>query len=150
MRGSIYRGYAKNLLQEMALGKLLYEGRGQQGALRILDANGSVEASGSDTGQFKDADLNCVDYWTVKVKLEFDGTDIGEGNGLMFVQDGEIVFYTTSFTGRTTSSGRSVRGSVNFQTGSTGTLSSLDDKVGVIELEFEPDNSYSFKIWEWN
>ena len=73
------------------------------------------------------------------------------GNLLMFVEDGEIVFYTTSFTGRrTTSGGRSVRGSVNFQTGSTGTLSSLDDKVGVIELEFEPDSSYSFKIWEWN
>lgn len=61
---------------------------------RVLDANGSVEASGNDTGKFKDAGLNCTDFWTVRVKLEFDGSDIG--NGLMFVEDGEIVVYTTS------------------------------------------------------
>jgi hypothetical protein len=135
----------------MVLGRLLYEGTGKQVTLRVLDANGSVEASGNDTGKFKDAGLNCTDFWTVRVKLEFDGTDIGEGNGMMFVEDGEIVFWTTSFTGRTTTSGgRSVRGSVNFQTGSTGTLSSLDDKVGVIELEFDANFNYSFKIWEWN
>jgi hypothetical protein len=135
----------------MALGKLLYEGTGKQAAVRVLDANGSVEASGNDTGKFKDANLNCTDYWTVKAKLEFDGTDIGEGNGLMFVEDGEIVFYTTSFTGRTNKKGgRSVRGSVNFQTGPTGTLSSLDDKVGVIELQFDANFNYTFKIWEWN
>jgi len=48
---------------------------------------------------------------------------------MMLVEDGEIVFYITSFTGSPNNSGRSIRGSVNFQVGSTGTL---DDNVGVI------------------
>jgi hypothetical protein len=68
----------------------------------------------------------------------------------MLAEDGEILFYTASFTGRPNNSGRSIRGSVNFQTGSTGTLSSLDDKVGVIEAEFDVNFNYSLKIWEWN
>lgn len=90
--------------------------------------------------------------WTVKAVLEFDGTEIGKGNGMMLILDGEVIFYTTSFTGRPNNSGRSIRGSVNFQTGSTstGTLSSLDDKVGAVELEFDAYLNYSLKIWEWN
>jgi hypothetical protein len=135
---------------KMALGKLLYEGKGKQTALRILDANGSIEASGNDSGKFEESDLKCTNYWTAKTVIEFDGTEIGGGNGLMLVEDGEIVFYTTSFTGSPNNSGRTIRGSVNFQTGSTGTLSSLDDKVGVVELEFDANLNYSLKIWEWN
>ena len=134
----------------MALGKLLYKGDGKQTGVRILNAKGSIEASGNDNGKFEGSDLKSTNFWTVKTVLEFDGTEIGEGNGLMLVEDGEIVFYTTSFTGSPNNSGRSIRGSVNFQTGSTGTLSSLDDKVGVVELEFDANLNYSLKIWEWN
>lgn len=39
----------------MALGRLLYEGKGKQTALRILDANGSIEASGNDSGKFEES-----------------------------------------------------------------------------------------------
>ena len=37
----------------MSLGKLLYEANGKQTALRILDANGSLESSGNDNGKFR-------------------------------------------------------------------------------------------------
>jgi hypothetical protein len=135
---------------KLSLGKLLYKGDGKQTAVRILDAKGSIEASGNDSGKFEGSNLKSTNFWTVKTVLEFDGTEIGEGNGLMLAEDREIVFYTTSFTGRPNNSGRSIRGSVNFQAGSTGTLSSLDDKVGVVELEFDANLNYSLKIWEWN
>jgi hypothetical protein len=134
----------------MSLGKLLYEANGKQTALRILDANGSLESSGNDNGKFKDPDLKCTNYWTVKTVIEFDGTEVGKGNGLMFVDDGEIVFYVASFTGSPSHSGRSIRGSIDFQTGTKGKLSSLDDKVGVFELDFDVNQNYSLKIWEWN
>jgi hypothetical protein len=52
----------------MSLGKLLYEANGKQTALRILDANGSLESSGNDNGKFKDPDLKCINYWTVNTR----------------------------------------------------------------------------------
>jgi hypothetical protein len=63
---------------------------------------------------------------------------------------GEIVFYAASFTGSPSHSGRSIRGSINFQTGTKGKFSSVDDKVGVFELDFDVNQNYSLKIWEWN
>lgn len=133
----------------MALGKLLYEAKGKQTQLRILNANGGAEGSGNDHGKFKDLDLDSTNFWTVSTVFESDGTEIGQGNGMMFAKDGQIVNYTTSFTGKPKNSGRSIRGSLNFQTGSQGTLSSLDDTVAVLEFDSDADLNYSLKLWEW-
>jgi hypothetical protein len=67
----------------------------------------------------------------------------------MFAQDGQIVNYTSSFTGKPKNSGRSIRGSLSFQTDSQGTLSSLDGTVAVLEFDSDADQDYSIKLPEW-
>jgi hypothetical protein len=133
----------------MSLEKLLYEGKGKQTQLRILNANGAAKASGNDNGKFKDLDLDSTNFWTVSTVFESDGTEIGQGNGIMLAQDGQIVNYTTSFTGKPKNSGRSIRGSLSFQTDSQGTVSSLDDMVAVLEFDSDAAQNYSLKLWEW-
>jgi hypothetical protein len=61
----------------MSLGKLLYEGKGKQTQLRILNAKGAAEASGNDHGKFKDLDLDSTNFLTVSTVFESDGTEIG-------------------------------------------------------------------------
>jgi hypothetical protein len=68
---------------------------------------------------------------------------------MVFAQDGQIVNYTASFTGKPKKSGRSIRGSLSFQTDSQGILSSLDDAVAVLEFDSDADQNYSLKLWEW-
>ena len=131
----------------MSLGKLLYEGKGKQTQLRILNANGAAEALGNDHGKFKELDLESTNFWTVSTVFESDGTEIGQGNGMVFAQDGQIVNYTASFTGKPKNSGRSIRGSLSFQTDSQGILSSLDDAVAVLEFDSDADQNYSLKLW---
>lgn len=65
----------------------------------------------------------------------------------MFVDDGEIVFCAASFSGSPSHSGRSICGSIDFQIGTKGKLSSLYDKVGVSELDFDVNQNYSKKSW---
>ena len=130
------------------LGELLFETTGKRIVRRLLSTTPlEVEVSFEDSGKMLGGDCTGLGTYTSAVKP--DGTIYGEGRGAVFSQDGELVTWQGTGTGKFKERGAvSYRGSIHYSTASQ-KLARLNGAVGVFEFETDPDGKTFSKIWEW-
>jgi hypothetical protein len=74
----------------------------------------------------------------------------GIGRGMTMAAGSDIATFTGEGVGRFGSSGSiSWRGSIFYNTSSTGSLSFLNNLVEVFEAEIDAAGNFSHKAWEW-
>jgi hypothetical protein len=146
----------------MAIGELLYEEKGKQTGIRVLESVMSVpvaEISGLGSLKFEGIGINTV--WTMRVRLADDGISFVKGHGIMYGENSEVASYVIEgITKPNNSGGSSSRGSFKMTTtiealinGTSKTndkkLVLLTNKILVYELEQDEGGDYSLKTWEW-
>ena len=101
-----------------------------------------------------DVVINATERGNFTVNILPNGLSMNQGHGLITTEGdgGQEETATTTFAslGRTDAEGTtgSVTGVIFFSTNSTGQLASLDNMVGIAQLEFTPEES-TIKVWEW-
>jgi hypothetical protein len=132
------------------LGEQIGELKGRITGQRILDVEGptaetSVSASGSLKGVQIRETLTFIGRPTTA-----NGVIHGKGIGVIIAGESELATYTGEGIGRTASSGKiSWRGSVFYRTSSAGKLASLNNLIGVFEVDIDAEGNFSEKLWEW-
>jgi hypothetical protein len=138
------------ILLDHMLGEQIAELKGKVTNQRVLDVEGhSIETSVSVSGSLKGAQ--------VKETLTFIGRPTntsgiihGKGIGVIMAGESELATYTGEGIGRIDPSGSiNWRGSVFFNTSSTGKLVSLNNLIGVFEVVIDTEGNFSEKTWEW-
>ena len=130
------------------LGELLGENTGKRIVRRVLATNPpKVEVSFEDSGKMLGVATNGFGTYTSVVRP--DGSILGEGQGVMFTADGELISWTGSGQGKFGPGGSiSYRGILYFQTASQ-KLARLNSAPGAFEYETDPDGKTRNKVWEW-
>jgi hypothetical protein len=130
------------------LGELLGENTGKRIVRRVLATNPpKVEVSFEDSGKMLGVATNGFGTYTSVVRP--DGSILGEGQGVMFTADGELISWTGSGQGKFGPGGSiSYRGILYFQTASQ-KLARLNSAPGVFEYETDPEGKTRNKVWEW-
>jgi hypothetical protein len=106
-----------------------------------------METSVSANGRIKGTQANVnITYIARPVSA---GVLHGEGKGVIMAGESEMATETGAGTGVFTSSGVKWRGTIFYRTSSTGRLASLNNVVGVFEIEVDTEGNFSEKTWEW-
>ena len=130
------------------LGELLGETTGKRIVRRVLSsdpprAEVSFEESGKMLG------IGVTGFGTYSSVVRSDGTMLGEGEGIMITQDGEMISWKGSGLGRFKERGAvSYRGILYFRTTSQ-KLVRLNTVPGIFEYEVDPEGKTQTKVWEW-
>jgi hypothetical protein len=132
------------------LGDLLYEETGQITGTRVLPTDtgtprveNSFHAAGTIEG------VHHVDDATYVVESRPDGTLLGQGQGLLVTENGDIATWTGQGAGRMLAGGGvSFRGAVYLHTTASG-LARLNGACGVFEYDVDGGGKTEGKIWEW-
>jgi len=131
------------------LGELIAEERGKVTGRRVLDSQaGKIEHSFNASAKVKGVegmDMGTYVSWTLP-----DGSMEGKGEGVFMSNDGQMVSWTGTGIGQFKGPGKiRYRGSLHFKTMSKGSLSSMNNIVGVFEHEGDLEGNVSTKTWEW-
>ena len=136
----------------MALGELVFEGKGKVTSQRVLDivkGGAKVEASFIRTGKLKGTDVtNTGTFWSIPVEGD---AFYGEAKGIFTTTDGEIITYTAQGMGRMTGDGKlRFTGSDFLYAPSEGKFGHLNNTVGVFEVEVDNQTGdITGKTFEW-
>jgi hypothetical protein len=140
----------------MVLGELIEDESGKITGQRVLDVEGpKIESSFTMTGKYKEIEATDIGtYWSVmRQGAEAGSIMYAEAQGVITAKDGQgMATYTAQGIGRFTSLGKArFHGSVFYRTTPTGggTLSFLNNVVGVFEYEGDEQGNCSVKVWEW-
>ncbi|HEV2387367.1 MAG TPA: hypothetical protein VGS20_08940 [Candidatus Acidoferrales bacterium] len=88
-------------------------------------------------------------FGTYASVLRPDRSALGEGEGMLFTQDGEVVSWKGSGLGKLKEDGSvSYRGILYFRTASE-KMARLNSVAGVFEYEVDRAGKTRTKIWEW-
>jgi hypothetical protein len=138
------------------LGEQIGEERGRVTSQKIVDLEDIVGGPKVETTFFSDAKfngiktINTVTYWTV---LRPNGKLYSEAKGVAIANNDnkEIVTYTSYGFGKITNSfGTNLRGSISYSAKSpAGTLSFLNNLVGIYEHESDQHGNMRSSIWKW-
>jgi hypothetical protein len=130
------------------LGDLVYEGKGRNICLRMLDDKGTKEITSQEEGSV--LGIPCILMVTFVCTHRPDGTEYSEGKGVIYTKDGDSASVNVCCIlipkGMPPSS--SIRGATFFSTQSP-KLERLNKMATVFEAEMSEDMSYTVKDWEW-
>lgn len=130
----------------MALGKLIYEAKGQQTGLRVLP-DGKVESSERLQGKFLGHEG--MEVSTVVNEMRPDGSLFGNVTGMFVTKDGHGMSFKGQGIGWWKPDGSlTFRGAVYFWSPSP-KLAEANGVAGVYEVEADPSGSVQIKTWEW-
>jgi hypothetical protein len=131
------------------LGELITEERGKVTGRRILDSQaGKMETSFTAMGKAKG--VEGMDMGTYVSWMLPDASMEGKGEGVVLTNDGQMISWTGTGLGQMKSPGKiRYKGSLHFKTMSKGSLSSMNNVVGVFEHEGDMEGNVSTKTWEW-
>ncbi len=130
------------------LGKMIGELKGKITGNRVLSVEccPKIESSFQETGKILEVEVTSMGtFWAI---LKEDGGLYGEGQGVLFTNDGEIVTWTGQGVGKMKGKGTEWRASVFFNTSSK-KLAHLNSIIGVVEYEIDQEKNTQEKIWEW-
>jgi hypothetical protein len=130
------------------LGKMIGELKGKVTGNRVLsvECGPKIESSFSDTGKILDVDITDMGtFWCI---FKENGGLYGEGQGVFFTNDGEIVTWTGQGVGKMKGKGTEWRVSVFFNTSSK-KLERLNNIMGIAEYEIDDEGNTQEKLWEW-
>jgi len=140
----------------MVLGELIEDESGKITGHRILDVEGpKIERSFTMAGEYKGIQATDIGtFWTVmRQGAEAEPIMYADAQGVITAKDGQgMATYTAQGIGRFTSLGKArFHGSTFYRTTPTsgGTLSFLNNVVGVFEYEGDEQGNCSVKVWEW-
>ena len=130
------------------LGSLIGETKGKRIVRRVLGTNPpKAEVSFEDSGTM--LGVATTGFGTYASVVRADGSIIGEGEGLITTQDGDLVAWQGSGQGKFGPGGSvSYRGILYFQTSSQ-KLAQLNSTPGVFEYDVDPAGNTHSKIWAW-
>ena len=130
------------------LGQQIGELTGKRIVRRVLSTEPpKAEVSFEDGGTYLGVAVTGFGTYTAVVRP--DGTALGEGEGVMFTQDGDLVTWKGNAMGHFKERGAiSYRGILYYRTASQ-KLAQLNKVAGVFEYEIDPEGKTTAKIWEW-
>jgi len=130
------------------LGEIIGELRGKITGNRVLSVEccPKIESSFQDIGKILDIEVTDIGtFWTI---FKEDGGLYGEGQGILFASDGEIITWTAQGVGKMKGRRAEWRGSAFFNTSSE-KLARINNTVGVFEYAIDEEGNTQEKIWEW-
>jgi homospermidine synthase len=132
------------------LGEKIGEISGKITAQRVvpnLDGDPKLETSFQAKGSLQGTKVSDTGtYWTV---IRPDGTQYGEGQGMMVTNDGETATWTGHGVGvRNKDGSASYRGAIYFQT-MPAQLSRLNKVAVLFEYEVDAEGNTHSEYWEW-
>ncbi len=135
----------------MVLGELIEDESGKITGQRVLDVEGpKMESSFTMAGLYKEIEATDIGTYCSVMREEVMYADV---QGVITAKDRQgMATYTAQAIGRFTSPGKvRFHGSVFYRTTPTsgGTLSFLNNVVGVCEYEGDEQGNCSVKVWEW-
>jgi hypothetical protein len=134
----------------ITIGNQFYQERGMVTTQRVLDLNGPVfENTYVANGMLRGTTIPVINIGTIHVTFRPGGTVFGEGKGVITNSNGEMVTWTSHGLGHVSQGKTTVIGSVILNTSSTGSLSFLNNMVGVFRQVIDPStNNVVSKVWE--
>jgi hypothetical protein len=135
----------------VVLGELIEDESGKITGQRVLDVEGpKMESSFTMAGLYKEIEATDIGTYCSVMREEVMYADV---QGVITAKDRQgMATYTAQAIGRFTSPGKvRFHGSVFYRTTSKGggTLSFLNNVVGVCEYEGDEQGNCSVKVWEW-
>jgi hypothetical protein len=135
----------------VVLGELIEDESGKITGQRVLDVEGpKMESSFTMAGLYKEIEATDIGTYCSVMREEVMYADV---QGVITAKDRQgMATYTAQAIGRFTSPGKvRFHGSVFYRTTPTsgGTLSFLNNVVGVCEYEGDEQGNCSVKVWEW-
>ena len=107
-----------------------------------------IERTVSLTGTIKDVEV--TEIATIVIKPVSAGVFWAEEKGVVMNKDSDMATFRGYLIGRINSNGTmSIRGSKFCSTKSVGSLSFLDNLIGLLEIEVDSDGKFSEKLWQW-
>jgi hypothetical protein len=129
------------------LGEQIEELKGKITGQRMVNVD-KMETTVSSSGNVRGTQVTQVLTFIGRPPLE--GVLHGIGMGMTMAAGSDIATFTGEAVGRFGSSGSiSWRGSIFYNTSSTGNLSFLNNLVEVFEAEIDAAGNFSHKAWEW-
>jgi hypothetical protein len=131
------------------IGNQFYQERGIVTTQRVLDLNGPVFENTYVAKGMLRGTIPVTNIGTIHVTFRAGGTVFGEGKGVITDSNGEMVTWTSHGLGHLSQGRTSVIGSVILNASSTGSLSFLNNMVGVFRQVIDPaTNNVASKVWE--
>jgi hypothetical protein len=132
------------------LGEKIGEMSGKASSQRVLSvADGGLKMETSMQGNGTLLGVNVKETGTYVTVARPDGTQYGEGRGVMITAAGEIATWTGHGVGKANKDGTaSYRGSLIFQT-MPAQLSRLNNIAVVFEYTVDADGNTHSDYWEW-
>jgi hypothetical protein len=134
----------------VVLGELIEDESGKITGQRVLDVEGPKMESSTMAGLYKEIEATDIGTYCSVMREEVMYADV---QGVITAKDRQgMATYTAQAVGRFTSPGKvRFHGSVFYRTTPTGggTLSFLNNVVGVCEYEGDEQGNCSVKVWEW-
>jgi hypothetical protein len=130
------------------LGEMIGELKGKITGNRVLSVEccPKIESSFQDSGKILDVDITGMGtFWSI---FKEEGGLYGEGQGVFFTNDGEIVTWTASGVGKMKGKVAEWRAAAFFNTSSK-KLSHLNNIIGIAEFEIDDEGNIQEKLWEW-
>lgn len=129
------------------LGDLIYEERGKITSTRVLDTKEKrVEHSAKGEGRFKNIKTTEIDtFWAIPVGKN---RVYGEGQGIIYSNNGEIVTVRGYGIGKTDESGKTSFKGMNFYKSNSPELTFINNVIGAFEFEADETGNYQVKVWE--
>jgi hypothetical protein len=120
---------------------------GSQRVLSVADGGLKMETSFQATGTLLRTNVKETGtYWTV---VRPDGTQYGEGQGVMMTKDGKVASWTGHGVGVTNKDGTATyRGAIYFQTRPP-KLSRLNKVAVLFEYAVDAEGNTRSEYWEW-
>jgi hypothetical protein len=135
----------------LTLGDPIIEGSGMIIGQRVLEVHPVVKMETSfiqnDTIL---GNITTFEVGTYDTVMRPDGSLYGEGQGFFSTQDGQMGVWTGQGIGHFTEDGKTrFHGSLFFNTQSSGSLSFLNNLVGIFYYEVDKEGKTSATVWEW-
>jgi hypothetical protein len=130
------------------LGDQIGESSGKRLVRRVLSVDPvNVEVSFEDTGTMLGVPCNGTGTYTSTVRP--DGSIYGEGQGVVFTQDGDGISWTGTGLGSFGAGGSvSYRGMLYYRTDSQ-KMSRMNNMAVAFEFDVDGAGNTSSKMWEW-
>ena len=130
------------------LGEIIGELRGKITGNRVVSVEccPKIESSFQDIGKILDVEV--TDLGTVWTTFKEDGGLSGEGHGIVFTNDGEIITWTCQGVGKMKGKAMEWRGSAFFNTSSE-KLARLNGILGIFEYDIDEEGNTQEKLWEY-
>lgn len=132
------------------IGEVVFETQGHSEGIKIIDMDKQkIEGSWSGNGTLQNG-IQVIDFGTYFATIKDDGYWHGNGHGMIMSFDNEVVKYTFQSIGKMEDGKFKDIGSVIFDatTIHNGTLSSLENTIGIYTGEIDINGNSIIKVWE--